>query len=216
MPRLSSTSAQTLGVFTLTIAQAFPDRKVVAIEPLPEVFAKLEENIRINRLLNVTAVRAAATETKGPLKLYINPLNDGGGTILETAEYRTGDVTIDAVRYQQGHPKFTPVVEVEGLYLDDVMTGKCVLKIDVEGAEVSAIRSSIASLTKKLVDLAVVEVTKDTIDDVIGILGDAGFDSFLQGQNTPITGASQFHRRLGNIFCLRRDSNIYNSILVKS
>ena len=201
-----------IGIFAITIAQAFPLREVVAIEPLPANYLKLEESVRLNRLPNIRPIRAAVTETEGPVRFYVNPIHDGGGSIIESKEYRTGDVRIDAAKYQESQPQFTPVLEVAGLRLDDIITSKCVLKIDVEGAEVSVLKSAVNSLKSGLVDLLVVEVTKDSIGEVIGLLDKAGFDCFIHGQRSPITEVSQFNRRIWNIFCLRRHSHLYNSI----
>ena len=201
-----------LGVFAVTIAQAFSNRRIVAIEPLPYNYLKLEESIRLNGLSNIEAVRAAVTETTGPVSFYINPIHDGGGSVIEPQEYRTGDVRIDTARYQATHPDFNPTVEVQGLRLDDIITSKSVLKIDVEGAEVSVLKSGMRSLKSGAVELMVVEVTNNSINEVIGLLNSAEFDCFIYGQRLPITDGSQFNRRLGNILGLRRGSHLYDSI----
>ncbi len=201
-----------LGVFAVSIAQAFSERRVVAIEPLPGHYVKLEESIRLNGLSNIEAVRAAVTETAGPVSFYVNPLNDGGGSLIEPQEYRTGDVRSDATKYHKSHPDFEPVVGIQGVRLDAIITGRSVLKIDVEGAEVSVLRSGLASLKSGLVDLMVVEATQDSVGEVIGLLDDVGFDCFIYGLNSPITEVSQFNRRIGNILCLRRQSPIYTSL----
>ncbi len=67
----------------------------------------------------------------------------------------------------------------------------------------------------RLVDLAVVEVTRDSVEEVVGILDECNFDCFVYGQRSPITSASQLNLRLGNLLCLRRQSQIYDSILAK-
>jgi len=209
-----------IGAYSVTIAQAFPDRRVIAVEPVSSNYSRLEENIRLNGLRNVEAVNAAIAERKGPVEFYLNPVHDGGGSLLELREYRTGDIHIDAANYQARHPHFVPTVKVEGLPLDGIITTSSALKIDVEGAEVPVLKSGLAALNKGLVDLIVVEVSHDSTDEVVRLLDGAGFDCFIYGQRVPIADVSQFDswaagrmRDLGNVLCLRRGSELYDPIL---
>ena len=51
-----------IGVYALPIAQAFPGKRVVAIEPLPSNYSRLEDNVRANHLTNIELHEAAITE----------------------------------------------------------------------------------------------------------------------------------------------------------
>lgn len=202
-----------LGVFSVTIAQAFPDRRVVAIEPLAANFSNLEETISLNGLSNVRTVNAAVTESSESVALYINPLNDGGGSLIEPTEYQTGDISIDVPSYRAKYTDFVAVEDVAVLRLDDVITSPSVLKIDVEGAEVTVLKSGMNALKSGLVDLMVLEVTRDTVDEVIQVLDAVEFDCFNYGQPLTKVNASQFTWRLGNVLCLRRKSDLYHSMV---
>ena len=202
-----------IGVFALTVAQAYPDKRVIAIEPLLSNYTKLEENIRANGLSNIEPLRAAVAEHNDPIHFYVNPIHDGGGSIIEPKEYLTGDVRVNAAGYQSRHPQFVPEMEVSGLPLDDIVNMPSVLKIDVEGAEVIVLKSGLKTLKSGLVDLLVVEVVNESIGEVVRLLDDAGFDCFLYGQASPITDYFQFRTRLGNVLCLRRQSSIYDSVI---
>jgi FkbM family methyltransferase len=204
-----------IGVFALTIAQAFPDRRVITIEPLASNYLKLEENIRLNHISNIEPLRVAVTDNSGLVRFYVNPIHDGGGSLIEPREYRTADVRINAAKYQQEHPHFIPIVEVAGVRLDEIIPNKSVLKIDVEGAEVTVLKSGINALKGGRVDLMVVEVTNTSIDEVLDLLNYAEFDCFMYGESSPITSVSQFNRRLGNVLCLRRQSPLYDSVVAR-
>lgn len=217
---LAMQSAQTfvdvgahLGVYSLPIAQAYPECQVLAIEPMLSNFESLESNVRLNHLSNIEPVNAAVSEDSGPVFFYANPLNDGGGSLLKSLDYRTGDVRISADDYQRRHPGFCPESVVETRQLNKLIIRPSVVKIDVEGAEVSVLKSGMDTLKNGLVDLLVVEVIKDTISQVINLLDEAEFDCFFQGQRTPITDPSLLNRGLGNILCLRRNSQIYERAL---
>ena len=97
-----------IGVFALTVAQAHPDKRVIAIEPLLSNYTKLEENIRANGLSNIEPLGAVVAERNDPIHFYVNPIHDGGGSIIEPEEYMTGDVRINAADYQTRHLKWTP------------------------------------------------------------------------------------------------------------
>ena len=81
---------------------------------------------------------------------------------------------------------------MSSLALDDVITSRSVIKIDVEGAEASVLRSGMKSLKNGLVDLMVVEVIKESIGEVIELADDAEFDFFMYGRRQPLTCAADF------------------------
>ena len=104
-------------------------------------------------------------------------------------------------------------MEVQGLLLDDIINMPSVVKVDVEGAEVIALKSGLKVLKSGLVDLIVVEVINGSICETVRLLDDVGFDCFLYGQTSPITDDFRFRQRLGNVLCLRRQSSIYDSVI---
>lgn len=202
-----------VGAYAVAIGQAYPDRRVVAVEPLLANYSNLEKNIRLNGLSNVQTFRAAVTEDDGPVTLYINPINEGGGSIIAPHDYLTADIRIDVIRYQARHPDFVPTEQVSGMRLDELMTGPSVVKIDVEGAEESVLQSGRVALTSGMVEVMVLEITHETIGNVIEFLDDVEFDCFDWGHRLPLTPAHKQDWRVGNILCLRRDTKMYGPIL---
>ena len=184
----------------------------MAIEPLPENYSKLEENIGLNGLSNVQALKAAVSEDIGPVAFYVNPIHDGGGSVIEPVEYRTGDVRIDVAKYKASHPRFVPHTDVRSLRLDDIITDKSVLKIDVEGAEVSVLKSGTNALRGGLIQLMVVEVTGESVHEVIDVLAAVEYDCFTHGSRSPITTGTRSDGRIWNIFCLKRGSHLYGRL----
>jgi len=199
-------------VFALTIAQTHPDCSVVAIEPLLPNYLKLQENVLLNHLPNIKSYQAAVADDHHPIIFHVNPIHDGGGSIIQPTDYRTADVRIDAAKYRTSHPNFVAIVQVDNLRLDDVITAQSVVKIDVEGAELSALASGKRSLNSGLIDVVVVEVTDTTIGEVVAFLDEVGFDSFIWGQQSPMAVGSQVDWKLGNLLCLRRQSPIYRTM----
>lgn len=201
-----------IGIYAVTIAQAFPDKQVIASEPLNTNSDSLIQNVAGNALSNCTAYQKAVSNTGKPARFYINPIHDGGGSLTAPSVYRTGDVEIDAKRYQHKHPDFRPWVEVETIRLDEVISCKSVVKIDVEGSEVDVLRSMVDVLKTGLVDLMIVEVLQDTVDEVVQLMDEVSFDSFLLPDRTPITTEARLPWFVRNIVCVRKNTPEHNKI----
>jgi FkbM family methyltransferase len=203
-----------VGAYALAVAQAFPEKKVVAIEPLPEVSGKLAEAIVLNGLRNVTVIRGVVADREGTVPFHVNPLSDGAGSLRPFTAYRTGDIEHDAVEYQRRHPGFVATLAVDGVPLDTLLEERTVLKVDVEGAEEAVLRSGQRGLAKGLVDAIVVEVQLDTFAPVVRFLDELDFDCFLYGRRRPLRpdegGALPY--RVGNLLCLRRGSAAHDRV----
>lgn len=102
-----------------------PAGRVIAVEPNPAVRERLERNVQLNALTNVTIMATAFSDTNGKAELHVPDGDWGLGTLDPRA---AGDV-----------------FSVPTRMLDDVMTELAlpsldVIKIDVEGHEVSVFR----------------------------------------------------------------------------
>jgi FkbM family methyltransferase len=203
-----------VGVYALTVAQAFPDRQVIAVEPLPDNCARLTRAARLNGLENVRVVQGVVGPDAGRAVLHVNPLSDGGGSLVPLSTFQTGDVVWRSEDYQRRHPGFAATLDVESVPLDDLVSGPSVVKIDVEGAEAAVLRSGERALAKGLIDALVVEVQSDTAEDVVRFLAEAQFDCFLYGRRLPLAVGAPvpLPYRVGNLVCLRRGSRAYDRL----
>ena len=99
-----------------------PQGRVIAIEASPATFAKLKENIALNRSTNIRAVNVAVSDRVGALDLFeVSERNCGAATTLAG---RGGKL----------------IASVDALPLAQILTptemgGVRLIKIDVEGAE---------------------------------------------------------------------------------
>jgi FkbM family methyltransferase len=202
-----------IGLYAITISQAFPSKRVIAVEPLNENFLSLNENIKLNSLSNIKAIRAAVSNQEGgKTYFYPNPIHDGGGSVIKSPVYRTGDISIDAERFQKKNPKFCKEAEIKNIKLDEMIESHSVIKIDVEGAEVSVLESGKKSFQKGLIDMVVIEVLDETVDAVITLFDDLGFDCFALDYSHPLKVSDRLKWFVGNIYCLRRGSQLYGSL----
>ena len=116
-----------VGEFTLYAAAAVgPSGKVVAFEPDPEIFGKLEANIVLNGLGNVTAVPKGLWSADGALKFV--------GDSVKGYSFIAADKDPAAIE--------VPVASLDS-ELDRLGIGSVdFIKMDVEGAEIEAVRGA--------------------------------------------------------------------------
>lgn len=116
-----------IGQFTLLAAKRVgPTGRVLAFEPNPETRTRLDANVALNGLANVTVVAEGLAAQSGTRRLYF------GGEA-----HNIGAASLDAKAGQQW-------VEVTCARLDDVVEREGVgrvdlVKLDVEGAEVEVL-----------------------------------------------------------------------------
>lgn len=165
-----------VGVFALTLAQIFPGKKVIAVEAYSKNYELLVENIRLNGLQNVEPHFGAAALTDGEAPFYLNPLNEGGGSLLPMKTFTTGGITRKSADYQNRHPDFSGSVAVPTFRLDSLIAKKSVVKIDVEGSEIDVLTSAENAFKKGFITQVVMEVGLDAQAAVLQCLQEWGFE----------------------------------------
>ncbi len=111
------------GLFILRMKQRYPHARVLAYEPLPSNYTRLERTVALNQLNHCeTFMRGVGSATRTE-RLYIHPKNVGGHSILRSV---AGD----------GHD-YTEIDIVDIAEELDRLAGKSLslLKLDCEGAE---------------------------------------------------------------------------------
>jgi len=156
---------------------------VVAIEPSPTIFAVLRSNLARNRARNVRAVRVAASDSTGTLRLFRGPdSNIGRTTVLADEGFELACVV-----------KAAPLAAI--LRPEEIRAAR-VIKIDVEGAEWSVVAGMAPLLNACRTDLEiVVEVSAERLtrqgkrpEDVLAIFLDAGFHAYtLENDYSPLS-----------------------------
>lgn len=111
-----------IGLMTLHASRSVGDTgSVIALEPHPATFARLQDHIQLNRCKNVTALNVAAGPSDGTLELFDTPARQSGQASL----IAHSDKSISAGR-------------VDVRRMDDILpasTARTFVKIDVEGFE---------------------------------------------------------------------------------
>jgi FkbM family methyltransferase len=135
------------GQFTLFALERFPDAKIVTFEPQAEGVAKIRSAIAGDA--RVTIQNYALSDSVGTAELHISKRSDSS-SLLPIGEGQT-------TAYPGTEEATTEEITLETLdnLLPDPLDGPVLLKIDVQGAELSVLRG--AENTLKSVDSIFVE-----------------------------------------------------------
>jgi len=155
------------GLYSVALAlRVGPSGQVAAFEPNPASFARLERHRRMNRLANLRAYRAAASDQSGARELLTYGRIDSTSTHLsyEGEDPARGSAPI-AIR----------AVRLDELVASGELRPPQFVKVDVEGHGHRAIRGMAASLEASRPTLIVGFHSPQEVEGVLGVLGPMGY-----------------------------------------
>lgn len=143
-----------IGIYTCFFGKLFKgsDRKIIAFEPSPVAYSRLQENLNANALDSSLAFPAAVAETAGWVTLY------------EPQSHLTnGSLNQEFAGYFSDNIKESTVQAVDSTFLEKMVNEgeKILLKIDVEGYEPVLLASLEPFLNKYQPDI-LIEVLSET------------------------------------------------------
>lgn len=143
-----------IGYFSLLASTLVgSDGKVFAIEASPTIFKILNRNIQLNGFANIITFNLAASDSHGSLNLYMAPDENIGHSTTVASIAETDGHRLEAV------VSAMPLPNIIG---EENLLNARIIKIDVEGAEISVIHG-ISHLLKKFSEQTewVIEITPD-------------------------------------------------------
>ena len=164
-----------IGYYSLLASTLVGDAgRVVAIEASPETFCALQSNLARNFVKNVRAANVAASDHKKLMKLFRGHIyNIGLTTVVEEQGFEL-ECEVDAA----------PLSTI--LHPEEMRTTRLV-KVDVEGAELSVVNGMLPLLSSGRADLEIiVEIHPEHLaqqgkrpEDFLTIFSAAGFHAYL-------------------------------------
>ncbi|WP_313443927.1 FkbM family methyltransferase [Brevundimonas sp.] len=132
-----------IGQTVRAVKVAFPDARVVAVEPVPESYRKLVENVAGEQ--NVRTANIALGAADGQIRMTARGVSTGNYVISEREDVtRVPCITVPTMRGD------TFLKEME-------LTTVGYLKIDTEGYDLEVLKGFAASLQRQLIDYVEVE-----------------------------------------------------------
>jgi FkbM family methyltransferase len=162
-----------IGVFAIAAATVNPSAPVLAVEPLPEAFERLAENVARNSLTNVVCCRTAAGKEAGRATLYRAPVS-----VLPSASSLSREF-LDP--YYDGLQTIAvDVSPLDALCADYGIERVDLMKIDTEGTEPDVL----TGLTEVL--------RRDRPTIFCEILGSTGVEAAIESKLSPL-GYRYYH-----------------------
>lgn len=128
-----------VGFFTLLTAQANPEGRVYAFEPLPGVYERLQKNVALNGLDRVQCIKSAVGEIDGTAEFFHVPRELPTSSSL-SYEFMssTDDLTISTV----------PILTLDRFVEQNKIGRIDLVKIDTESTEPQVLRGMIKTLQR--------------------------------------------------------------------
>ncbi|NMM48210.1 FkbM family methyltransferase [Marinigracilibium pacificum] len=169
-----------IGISILYFKSRYPDSEIIGIEPDPQNFNMLKENVSINGFENIKLINCALGSSKGETVLY----KEGGNPYLNPSILKVCDV-------DQG-------VKVRLESLTDIISNRDVdlLKMDIEGAEMIVLKDIIMSGAINKVNSFVLETHPDngvSSEEVKSLLIKSGFEVSVNPLNKNIINAKRIY-----------------------
>jgi FkbM family methyltransferase len=152
-----------VGGWTVALAAAHPGAHVYCFEPAPNTFKVLCENIRLNRLQNVTAAQLALSDSPGIASFQVTKASPIFNRLAPGKESITN---LRRARFRGARTIEVKTIRLEDFCRDSNIERIGFLKIDVEGAEGRLLRGAQRLLRNRAIDLIWIEVASDNLREM--------------------------------------------------
>ena len=147
-----------IGIYTILLSHIYPKAKIIAIEASPTIFEMLKSNCKLNNLLfpsgsNVILINKAISDKDDITTEFYE--KHSMSTMLK--EFLTNLSSTILTNQDELNKKLVKTVTIDNLVETIGVNEISLLKIDVEGAEVLALKGAIKTLTHKKIKNMVIE-----------------------------------------------------------
>jgi FkbM family methyltransferase len=128
-----------IGGYSLFVAaHGGPDCRIIAVEPQPDIYARLVFNLRLNSFATVKALACAVADKDGELTLFLDAQNKGESSVkIMRGATGSGSIAVPS-------KKLLTLIEEEGFQHIDAA------KLDTEGAEDIILETFFAEAPERL------------------------------------------------------------------
>jgi FkbM family methyltransferase len=165
------------GILTMFFSRSA--KRVIAYEPNPSTRARLLTNLKLNSLANVTVREVGLSESAKVSTLVYDPLMPGAASSAELVSKQIREHAPEMLEVS------IPVVRLDDDIRDQKLPAPQVMKIDVEGMELSVLRGAEATLKEHRPSLFIEMHGAEDQDkrqnalDVVTLLWNFGYHNIL-------------------------------------
>lgn len=193
------------GLLTLFFARTC--KQVICYEPNPKNYGRLLENIRLNRLTNVTVRKFGLGADTRPATLVFSPLMSGGSSL---------DTNIIEDMKNLNMPLATEQIQITTLDRDISEAGLLhpgFIKVDVEGLELEVLqgaRNALAAYRPRLfleMHGATMDEKKRKVSQIVAWLEEAGYDRIMHVESgNAVSLSNSCIAAQGHLYCVHSAS----------
>lgn len=164
-----------VGLFSIIAAKKNPKSIIYSFEPDPETLLRLNENIQLNKLKNISSLNVACSDKESNVELFTDGVNGFAPSLAKQVE-------------RKGAPKNSVIIKsnkLDNIIFTNELKVPDLIKIDIEGAEILCIKGSErllkGDLGKKPKDIFIelhpvfLKDFNSTVDEVSDLLLNAGY-----------------------------------------
>lgn len=197
-----------IGYFSLLVAAGWPSSKVFSFEPVNKLFQQLNKNISINHFSNITPVNAAVGQINEEKEIFLSaPGNMGMSSFQQPENY-------------SGKKEKVKVMAIDHWFKTSGLTNIDLIKLDVEGSELAALKGMNEVLQKQRPAL-VIEINPETLSmfslkpfEVCNYLNQLNFDGFIITENGHLQNLHPNEiRQTTNVLFIHHEKLISYSVL---
>jgi FkbM family methyltransferase len=123
-----------VGLYSIALAQRFPDSKVIAFEPIPYTYSELKHNLELNHIENVTPYNMGLSDHPRNAPFYFDPTASGAASGAPLgSEFGVTETLV------------CPVDTLDN-FVDRIGCSPDFIKCDVEGGEFQVFRGATSVL----------------------------------------------------------------------
>ena len=189
-----------IGYFSLLVANISPSAKVISFEPVAGLFQNLNDNIALNNIKNISTINVAVGEINEEKELFVSYPDNLGMSSFHQPENFSGKT--ERVR----------VVTIDDWFETSGLPGIDIIKLDIEGSELAALKGMNEVLQEQK-PVLIVEINPGTLSmfnlkpsDINDHLKQLHFEGFLILENGRLTHLSQTEiNQTTNVLYIHKD-----------
>ena len=171
-----------VGVYTLLVASKIRSGWIYSFEALPKNYQRLQENLKLNELEQVQTYACAISNSIGSIDLSLSD----------------GDSTPSIIKSEEDRNVTTVSSNTLDNLLDNCPLKLTLAKMDIEGAELLALKGATSLLEKKCPQVWIMEILGTGSTKLVNFLNSYGYNLYQYSADTNKISPISLEQKRGN------------------